>query len=44
MISFVRDMLRDQKFDFVCFQETMMQDFLDCYIRKVDPNKTYLWD
>jgi hypothetical protein len=44
MVSYVRDMLRDQKIDFVCFQETMMQDFPDSCVRKVDPSRVYLWD
>jgi exonuclease III len=44
MAPYVRSLLRESKFDFVCFQETMMQDFLDECIRKVDPNKSFLWD
>jgi hypothetical protein len=44
MAPYVRDLVRDHKFDFICFQESMLQDLFDECIRKVDPNKIYLWD
>jgi hypothetical protein len=40
----VRDLIRDHKFDFICLQESMLQDLSDECIRKVDPSKIYLWD
>jgi hypothetical protein len=32
------------QFDFVCVQETILQDFSEKWLRKFDPNKRYLWD
>jgi hypothetical protein len=34
----------EMKFDFVCFQETIMQDFSDKCLRLVDPSHSYMWD
>jgi hypothetical protein len=36
--------MRDQDFDFLCIQETMMQDFSESCLRQIDPGKNYLWD
>jgi exonuclease III len=41
---YLRDMIKDQKFDFLCFQETMVQDFSDSCFRQVDLGRDYLWD
>jgi hypothetical protein len=30
--------------DFVCFQETTLQDLSDACIKSVDPNRVFLWD
>jgi hypothetical protein len=37
----VREMLRVNNFDFVCVQETVVQDLTNAMIRKVDPNKNF---
>jgi hypothetical protein len=42
--SYIRDLLRVQRLDFVCFQETTLQDLSDACIRSVDPNRVFLWD
>jgi exonuclease III len=42
--SFLRDLIMERDFDFICFQETILQDFPDSYLRSIDPNKCYLWD
>jgi exonuclease III len=42
--SYVRDLIGDENFDFLCFQETMMHDFSYSCIRQVDPRRNYLWD
>jgi exonuclease III len=44
MSPYVRDMIKLQNLDFLCFQETMVQNFSDACFRKLDPNKNYLWD
>jgi hypothetical protein len=40
----MRDMIRAHSFDFLCFQETMVQSFVDSCFRQIDSNKDYLWD
>jgi exonuclease III len=42
--SFLRDLIMERDFDFICFQETILQDFPDSCLRSIDPNKCYLWD
>jgi hypothetical protein len=42
--SYIRELLRVQRLDFACFQETILQDLPDASIRLVDPNKVFLWD
>jgi hypothetical protein len=44
LASYIRDMMKDHKFDFLYFQETMVEDFLDSCLRQVGPGKEYLWD
>jgi exonuclease III len=44
MAPYVRDFMKDQDFDFLCFQETIMQDFPKSWLRQIDPGKNYLWD
>jgi hypothetical protein len=44
LASYVRDLLKENGFDLICIQETMVQDFSDAMIRSVDPSKCYLWD
>jgi hypothetical protein len=44
MSPFIKDLIKMQNFDFLCFQETMVQDFVDNCLRKIDPNRCYLWD
>jgi exonuclease III len=34
----------EMKFDFVCFQETIMQVFSDKCLRLIDPSHSYMWD
>jgi hypothetical protein len=41
---FIRDMIHENKFDIVCFQETILKDFPDSCLRKIDPGSCYLWD
>jgi hypothetical protein len=36
--------LRVQRLDFVCYQQTILQDLSDACIRSVDPSRMYLWD
>lgn len=42
--SFVRNLIKENNFDFVCFQETILQVFSDAILRKIDPEQIYLWD
>jgi hypothetical protein len=44
LAPFIRDMIHEKGLDFLCFQETIMQDFPESCLRQVDPNKCYLWD
>jgi exonuclease III len=44
LAPYIRDMFSTQHYDFVCFQETIVKDFTKQMLRKVDPNKVYLWD
>jgi exonuclease III len=34
----------DNSFDFICVQESVAQDFSESMLRRVDPNRSYLWD
>jgi hypothetical protein len=36
---YMRDLLSERKFDFVCVQETILQDFSEKWLRKFDPKK-----
>jgi exonuclease III len=42
--SYVEDKMRDLKLDTICFQEIILHDFSEACLRKIDPNKEYLWD
>jgi exonuclease III len=42
--SYVRELIKEHKFDLLCIQETMVEDFLDSCFRQVDPGREYLWD
>jgi exonuclease III len=44
MGPYVRRIMVENKFDFICIQETIMKDFSDKCLRKFDPNREYLWD
>jgi exonuclease III len=44
LATYVRDLMGEYRFDFVCFQEIIVQDFSEAMLRKIDPNKSYLWD
>jgi hypothetical protein len=44
LAAYVRDLLREGHFDFVCFQETVVRNFSDRCLRSIDPNKNFLWD
>jgi hypothetical protein len=44
MTPYVTDLMKDWDFDFLCFQETIMQDFPESCLRQIDPGKNYLWD
>jgi exonuclease III len=37
--QYVRDLLSEWRFDFICFQETILQDFSDRCLRKIDPSQ-----
>jgi hypothetical protein len=41
---YVRELIKDKSLDFVCFQETILQDFSDNCLRLIDPSREYLWD
>jgi hypothetical protein len=41
---YVREMLRSLNPEFACFQETILSDFSEACLRKIDPGKCYLWD
>jgi hypothetical protein len=41
---YIRDTMRDLNLDIICFQETILHDFSDAFLRKIDPSKDYLWD
>jgi hypothetical protein len=42
--SYIRDKMRDLNLDIICFQETILQDFSNACLRKIDHSKKYLWD
>jgi exonuclease III len=42
--TYIRDMLAILKLDFICFQETILEDFSDKCLKSIDPNESYLWD
>jgi exonuclease III len=44
LASYVRDLMNEKSIDFVCFQETILQEFLDSCLRMIDPSRDYLWD
>jgi exonuclease III len=44
LAPYVKDLMIEHKFDFICFQETIVQDFSQAMLRKIDPNKLYLCD
>jgi exonuclease III len=44
LASYLREMMGVNNFDFICIQETMVQDFTAPMIRRVDPNNGFLWD
>jgi exonuclease III len=44
MSSFVKYLISLQNLDFLCFQETMVQNFSNGCFRQIDPNKCFLWD
>jgi hypothetical protein len=37
-------MFSTQHYNFIYFQETIVKDFTEQMLRKVDPNRIYLWD
>jgi exonuclease III len=41
---YVRDLLQDKKYDFVCVQETILKQFDEKCLRRFDPNRNFLWD
>jgi hypothetical protein len=41
---YVKEMLRSLNPEFACFQETILSNFLEACLRKIDPGKCYLWD
>jgi exonuclease III len=42
--SFLRDLIKERDFNFICFQETIMHEFSDSCLRSIDPSRNYLWD
>jgi hypothetical protein len=42
LAPFIRDMIHEKDLDFLCFQETIMQDFPESFLWQVDPNKCSL--
>jgi exonuclease III len=42
MGSYVRDLLRENKSDFICVQKTMMQDVYEKWLRKFDTSGNFL--
>jgi hypothetical protein len=44
LATYIRDLIRNNNLDFVCFQETMVKDLSKACLRGVDPGKDYLWD
>jgi hypothetical protein len=44
LVSYVRDLFMENSFDFICVQESVAQDFSESMLRRVDPNRSYLWD
>lgn len=43
MTPYIRDLIKEYKFDFMCVQETIQKDFPEFYMRKIDPTLSYLW-
>jgi exonuclease III len=41
---YIRDTIKDHKFDFLCFQETMVEDFSNSCFMLVDLGNEYLRD
>jgi hypothetical protein len=44
LAPYIRDLMAENHFDFLCFQETILQEFSDKCLRKIDPGKEFLWD
>jgi hypothetical protein len=44
LAPYVRDLIRMHDFDFMCFQETIVQDLSDSITRSLDPSRSFLWD
>jgi hypothetical protein len=38
------ELMSEKNFDFVCFHKTILKDFLDSCLKKIDPNKSVIWD
>lgn len=43
MTPYIRDLIKEHNFDFICFQETIQKDFKEKYLRTIDPFQSYLW-
>jgi hypothetical protein len=41
---YVRYLLQNNKYDFVCVHETILKDFDEKCLRRFDPNWNFLWD
>jgi hypothetical protein len=44
VVPYVIDLMKEKSPDFVCFQETILQDFSDSFLRMIDPAREYQWD
>jgi hypothetical protein len=44
LVQYTREMLRSMNPEFTCFQGTILFDFSESCLRKIDPGKCYLWD
>jgi hypothetical protein len=44
LASYVRSLMQENNRDFVCFQETILQDFSDSCLRMIDSARAYMWD
>jgi hypothetical protein len=44
MDPYMRKLMVENKFDFICIYETILKDFSEGCLRRFDPDRDYLWN